>query len=45
MPLYGVSAQNEPDFTASYASCLYTTEEMVAFLNVLGPKFQASTRR
>jgi glucuronoarabinoxylan endo-1,4-beta-xylanase len=39
--LYGVSAQNEPDYTASYASCRYTPDQMVAFLNVLGPKLRA----
>jgi glucuronoarabinoxylan endo-1,4-beta-xylanase len=35
--LYGVSAQNEPDFTASYASCIYSSAQMVAFVKVLGP--------
>jgi len=39
--LYGISAQNEPDFTASYASCIYTKEQMVAFVKVLGPKLAA----
>ena len=41
VPLYGVSAQNEPDFTASYPSCVYTADEMVAFVKVLGPKLHA----
>ena len=36
--LYGISAQNEPDYQASYASCLYTPDQLVAFINVLGPK-------
>jgi O-glycosyl hydrolase len=35
--LYGVSAQNEPDFTATYASCLYSSAQLVAFVKVLGP--------
>jgi glucuronoarabinoxylan endo-1,4-beta-xylanase len=39
--LYGVSAQNEPDFKAWYASCLYTGDEMSAFAGVLGPKLHA----
>lgn len=38
VPLYGISAQNEPDFPASsYASCTYTPAQMVAFIKVLGP--------
>jgi glucuronoarabinoxylan endo-1,4-beta-xylanase len=39
--LYGISAQNEPDFSASYASCLYSSAQMVAFVKVLGPKLAA----
>jgi glucuronoarabinoxylan endo-1,4-beta-xylanase len=40
--LYGVSAQNEPDFVgSSYASCVYSAAEMVAFVKVLGPKLAA----
>jgi glucuronoarabinoxylan endo-1,4-beta-xylanase len=40
--LYGISAQNEPDFVApTYESCVYTAAEMVAFLKVLGPKLAA----
>jgi glucuronoarabinoxylan endo-1,4-beta-xylanase len=35
--LYAVSAQNEPDFTASYQSCLFNASQMVSFINVLGP--------
>jgi glucuronoarabinoxylan endo-1,4-beta-xylanase len=39
VPLYGISAQNEPDYPASsYASCTYTAAQMVAFIKVLGPK-------
>jgi glucuronoarabinoxylan endo-1,4-beta-xylanase len=40
--LYGISAQNEPDFVAaSYESCIYTASEMVSFVKVLGPKLAA----
>ena len=35
--LYAVSAQNEPDFTASYASCVYSPAQMTSFVKVLGP--------
>jgi glucuronoarabinoxylan endo-1,4-beta-xylanase len=42
VPLYGISAQNEPDYTAPYASCLFTPDQMVAFINVLGPKLAGS---
>lgn len=35
--LYGLSPQNEPDYTATYASCLYTGSEMLNFIEVLGP--------
>lgn len=41
--LYGISAQNEPDFTATYASCLFTATQMVAFVKVLGPMLSALT--
>lgn len=41
--LYAVSVQNEPDFTATYPSMLYTTAEMVNFIKVLGPKLAALT--
>jgi glucuronoarabinoxylan endo-1,4-beta-xylanase len=41
--LYGVSAQNEPDFSAPYSSCLYSSQEMVDFVKVLGPKLAALT--
>jgi glucuronoarabinoxylan endo-1,4-beta-xylanase len=39
--LWGISAQNEPDFTASYPSCLFSAAQMVAFVKVLGPKLHA----
>jgi glucuronoarabinoxylan endo-1,4-beta-xylanase len=40
--LYAVSAQNEPDFTASYASCIYSGAQMVAFIQTLGPALHAA---
>jgi glucuronoarabinoxylan endo-1,4-beta-xylanase len=39
--LYAISAQNEPDFTASYQSCLFNASQMVAWINVLGPALAA----
>ena len=39
--LYAISAQNEPDFTASYQSCLFNSSQMVAWIDVLGPKLAA----
>jgi glucuronoarabinoxylan endo-1,4-beta-xylanase len=41
--LYAMSVQNEPEYTSSDASntMLYTAEEMVAFVRVLGPKIKA----
>jgi glucuronoarabinoxylan endo-1,4-beta-xylanase len=39
--LYGISAQNEPDFSASYPSCVFQPDEMVAFIKVLGPLLAA----
>jgi glucuronoarabinoxylan endo-1,4-beta-xylanase len=39
--LYAVSAQNEPDFTASYQSCLFNASQMVAWIKVLGPALAA----
>ncbi|HVV52450.1 MAG TPA: hypothetical protein VHO06_22480, partial [Polyangia bacterium] len=44
-PLYAISAQNEPDFTASYASCLFTSSQMVDFIKVLGPALHAAGTR
>lgn len=35
--LYAISAQNEPDFWASYATCLYTPAQMTEFVKVLAP--------
>jgi glucuronoarabinoxylan endo-1,4-beta-xylanase len=39
--LYGISAQNEPDWVASYDSCIYSAAQMVAFVKVLGPMLHA----
>src|SRR5580704_13672903 len=41
--LYAISAQNEPDFTASYQSCIFSAAQMVAWIDVLGPKLAALT--
>jgi glucuronoarabinoxylan endo-1,4-beta-xylanase len=43
--LYGISAQNEPDYTASYDSMIYTNQEMTNFVKVLGPKLAALNPR
>ena len=39
--LYALSAQNEPDWNATYEACLYDKSTMVSFINVLGPKLAA----
>ena len=39
--LYALSPQNEPDFTASYQSCIYDKTQMNNFIKVLGPKLAA----
>ena len=39
--LYAISAQNEPDWNATYEACLYSASQMVSFINVLGPKLAA----
>ena len=39
--LYALSAQNEPDFTASDQSCLFDKTQMVNSINVLGPLLAA----
>jgi glucuronoarabinoxylan endo-1,4-beta-xylanase len=39
--LWGLSAQNEPDFVASYESCIYNAAQMNAWIKVLGPKLAA----
>lgn len=39
--MYAISAQNEPDFTATYASCLFDAGQMVSFVQVLGPMLSA----
>ena len=43
--LYGISAQNEPEYTASWDSCIYSTDQMIAFIKVLGPKLAALSPR
>jgi len=43
--LYGLSVQNEPDWTASYNSMLYTDQEMVDFVKTLGPRLTALSPR
>ncbi len=39
--LYAISAQNEPDWVATYESCIYDKAQMNAFIKVLGPKLAA----
>jgi glucuronoarabinoxylan endo-1,4-beta-xylanase len=39
--LYAISAQNEPDFNASYEACMYDKTQMVNWIDVLGPKLAA----
>ena len=39
--LYALSAQNEPDWNATYEACIYDKTQMVNFINVLGPKLAA----
>jgi len=41
IPLYAVSVQNEPDFSASYQSMLYTSQNFHDFIVNLGPTFAA----
>jgi len=41
--LYALSAQNEPDFTAPYPSCVYSPSQMAAFVKVLGPQLASLT--
>ena len=38
--LYALSPQNEPDFTASYQSCIFDKTQMNNFIKVLGPKLE-----
>ena len=45
VPLWGLSVQNEPDYQASYISMLYTNQEMLNFVKVLGPKLAALNPR
>ena len=39
--LWGLSAQNEPDFVATYRTCIFSASQMNAFIKVLGPKLHA----
>jgi len=39
--LWGLSAQNEPDYVATYQSCIYSASQMNAWIKVLGPKLKA----
>jgi glucuronoarabinoxylan endo-1,4-beta-xylanase len=39
--LWGLSAQNEPDYVATWASCIFSASQMNAFIKVLGPKLKA----
>ncbi|MEQ1909377.1 MAG: FG-GAP-like repeat-containing protein [Vicinamibacterales bacterium] len=43
--LYGLSVQNEPDWTAPYGSMLYTDREMVDFVKTLGPRLASMSPR
>ena len=43
--VYGLSVQNEPDWTASYSSMLYTDREMVDFVKTLGPRLASLSPR
>ncbi len=36
-PLYAISPQNEPNFSAEYEGCDYSQEQMRDFIKVLGP--------
>jgi glucuronoarabinoxylan endo-1,4-beta-xylanase len=39
--LYAISAQNEPDFVASYQSAIFNSSQMVSWIGVLGPALAA----
>lgn len=39
--IYGISAQNEPDWSDVWDTCLYSNQELVNFIKVLGPKLKA----
>ncbi|HUB08588.1 MAG TPA: hypothetical protein VMB50_16400 [Myxococcales bacterium] len=41
VPLYALSVQNEPDYTASYESCIYSGAQMATFIDVLAPAIQS----
>jgi glucuronoarabinoxylan endo-1,4-beta-xylanase len=38
--LWGLSAQNEPDYVATWASCIFDASQMNDFIRVLGPMLQ-----
>jgi glucuronoarabinoxylan endo-1,4-beta-xylanase len=39
--LYAISAQNEPDFNPTYEACQYDKNQMVTWIDTLGPKLAA----
>lgn len=39
--VFGISVQNESDNATAYESCIYSGQEMVDFIKVLGPKLKA----
>src|SRR5262249_54230464 len=45
VPLYGLSVQNEPDYTASYVSMPYSPQGKAAVGEGLGPKLAALSPR
>jgi len=43
VPIYAISAQNEPDANVTYESCVYTPAQMATFVGgTLGPAFAGS---
>lgn len=40
VPLYAVSPANEPEFTQSFESCVWTTEDLVTILGMLGNQLE-----
>jgi uncharacterized protein YjdB len=43
MPLYAIGPQNEPQFTQSFDSCLYTGAEFAAMVKEIGLAFEADS--
>lgn len=41
VPIYAISCQNEPDSNVPFDSCQYSVSQMIAFIDVLGPKLAA----